>query len=200
MAASFLFENDPFENFQLIFQDVEKQISKDPNAMSLATVSKDGTPSVRTVLFKGMVRDGFSFYTNYESQKSKELLNSGKAAALFFWASLEMQIRIDGKVEKLTRAESEAYFKTRARISQIGAWASPQSEKIPSHSVIDQNAETLEKKYQGQEIPCPPHWGGFHLLPLKIEFWFGRQGRMHDRFVYERASLQSPWTRYMKAP
>lgn len=200
MAASFLFENDPFENFQSVFREAQKHIAKDPNAMSLATVSADGTPSVRTVLYKGMVRDGFSFYTNYESQKSKELLGSGKVAALFFWATLEQQVRIDGLVEKLTRAESEAYFKTRPRISQIGAWASHQSEKIASHAVIDAEAAVIEKKYQGQEIPCPPHWGGFHILPLKIEFWFGRQGRMHDRFVYERPSPTAPWTRYMKAP
>ena len=200
MTASFLFEKDPFENFLELFKNVEKQITKDPNAMSLATVSADGTPSVRTVLYKGMVRQGFSFYTNYESQKAQELIASGKAAALFFWAPLEMQVRIDGVVEKLTRAESEAYFKTRARISQIGAWASHQSQKISSHDVIDARAAELEKQYHGQEIPCPPHWGGFHILPLKIEFWFGRQGRMHDRFVYERASLSTPWTRYMKAP
>jgi pyridoxamine 5'-phosphate oxidase len=138
------------------------QAIPEPTAMSLATVGKSGAPTVRAVLFKGMVRGGFSFYTNYNSPKAQELIENPQASLLFFWPTLQQQIRICGDVQKLTRKESEEYFKTRPRISQIGAWASDQSQEIPSIDFLNNKASELEKKYHGQEIPCPPHWGGFH--------------------------------------
>ena len=201
MAASFDFKLDPFQNFSKLFEQAKSLISKDPNAMSLATASSDGIPSLRTVLYKGMLRGGVSFYTNYESQKSKELLSNSKAALLFFWPSLDMQIRFEGLVSKLTQAESEAYFKTRPRLSQLGAWASHQSQKIANHEELEAKVQELDKKFSKQEITCPPHWGGFHLLPLKVEFWFARIGRLHDRFVFERNEVsQNNWERYLKSP
>lgn len=200
MTTLFSFSRDPLQNFEILFQNAEDQIPQDPNAMFLSTCSELAIPSVRTVLFKGLVRGGFSFYTNYESQKARELLTTKKAAALFFWAPLAMQIRIDGVVEKLTVAESEAYFKTRPRVSQIGAWASRQSQRIAHLQELEDRAQEIEKKFLGQEIPCPTNWGGFHILPIKMEFWFGKLGRMHERYVYERASVTEKWQSYMKSP
>ena len=200
MTASFSFSQDPFKNFEIIFQKAQDQNLKDPNAMFLSTCSEQAVSSVRTVLYKGMVRGGFSFYTNYESQKSQEILKTKRASTLFFWAPMETQIGISGIVEKLTVAESEAYFKIRPRMSQIGAWASHQSQKIKSLEELEARAKEFEKKFAGQEVPCPKHWGGFHILPLKIEFWFGRVGRMHERYIYERESVAAPWQTYMKAP
>jgi pyridoxamine 5'-phosphate oxidase len=192
---------DPYFHFQREFQKAEALSIKDANAMALATATKFGIPSLRTVLYKGLVRQGFSFYTNYESQKSKELEENNRAAVLFFWTEMEEQIRIEGEVFKLTRAESEAYFKTRPRLSQIGAWASSQGEKIPHRDYLEMKVKELDKTFHGQEIPCPSNWGGWHLLPLRFEFWFGHAGRLHDRYVYDRESLQSSnWKTYMKAP
>lgn len=192
---------DPFVHFEREFKNAESKGFKDVNGMSLATCGLDLTPSVRTVLFKGIVRGGFSFYTNYNSQKSKELEQNPKSSILFFWTHLDQQIRIDGLAQKLNRAESEAYFKSRPRLSQIGAWSSAQSEKIPGPGFLAEQVKNNELKFQGMEIPCPPHWGGWHILPLKIEFWFGQQGRLHDRFVYARDSIeQSKWSSFMKSP
>lgn len=174
MSASFDFQKDPFEHFSELFSDAKLKIPKDPNAMSLATVSKEGVPSVRTVLFKGLVRDGFSFYTNYESPKAQDLIATEKAALLFYWPSLDMQIRLQGPVKKLMREESEKYFSTRPRLSQLGAWASHQSQKIKDHEELEQRVKDFDQKFANQNVPCPPYWGGFHLLPLKFEFWFAR--------------------------
>jgi pyridoxamine 5'-phosphate oxidase len=195
----FDFSKDPFEHFEFLLAEAKKHVSKDHNAMALATCVQN-TPSVRTVLYKGLVRGGLSFYTNYDSQKAQELEQTKKAAALFFWAPLEEQIRVEGVVEKLTREESEAYFKTRHRLSQIGAWASAQSHRIESFEELQEKVHALEHRFKNQEVPCPPYWGGFHLLPLRFEFWFGRSGRLHERYVYERADLQSSWQTYMKSP
>lgn len=200
MSASFDFSLDPFAHFQEQFSQAQKLISKDPNAVSLATVSESGQPSVRTVLFKGLVRGGFSFYTNYESAKAQDLLFAKKAAMLFYWPVMDVQVRLEGVVEKLTRAESEAYFNTRARLSQLGAWASRQSQKITDHETLERRVQELDKQFEGQSIPCPNNWGGFHLLPLKFEFWFARNGRLHERYVYERESLTAPWETSMRSP
>ncbi len=200
MSASFDFSIDPFAHFQEHFSKAEKLISKDPNAMSLATVSASGLPSVRTVLFKGVVRGGFSFYTNFESAKGQDLIATKKAALLFYWPSMDMQIRLEGPVEKLTRAESEAYFNTRPRLSQLGAWASHQSQKISDHETLERRVQELDRQYEGQPVPCPNNWGGFHLLPLRMEFWFARQGRLHERYVYERKDLKSSWETSLRAP
>jgi len=200
MAASFDFKTDPFVHFEELFNEAQSKISKDPNAMSLATVSKAGVPSVRTVLFKGLIRKGFSFYTNYESPKAQDLIETGKAALLFYWPSLETQIRLEGLAAKLTRAESESYFASRPRLSQLGAWASHQSQKIKDHEELERRVIAFEEKFKGQNVPCPPYWGGFHLLPLKFEFWFARSGRLHERYVFERQELEGSWETSTRSP
>lgn len=200
MAASFDFKKDPFLHFEDLFKEAKSKVPKDPNAMSLATVSKSGFPSVRTVLLKGIVRGGFAFYTNYHGPKSKDLLETKKAALLFYWPVMDTQVRIEGLVEKLTRQESEQYFATRPRLSQLGAWASDQSRKIKSHEELEAKVAEFDKKFMGQEVPCPENWGGFHVLPLKFEFWFGRSGRLHERYVFERKDLKSAWETAMLSP
>ncbi len=199
----FNFQQDPFENFELGLAAATESGLLEPIAMQLATVGTRSTlplPSVRTVLFKGIVRGGFSFYTNYESQKALEIAENPRASALFFWNQMEQQIRISGQVEKLTRAESENYFKTRPRISQLGAWASAQSQNLDSYETLEKKFQDTEQRYNGQEIPCPPQWGGYHLLPSSFEFWFGKTGRLHERYFYQRDSISSPWKKSMKFP
>lgn len=192
---------DPFAWFLQEYQEAVDAKIPDPNAMQLATVTREGTPSVRTVLYKGLVRGGFSFYTNYHSQKSQDLTVRKRASLNFFWPELQRQIRVEGVAERLTRAESEAYFRSRARLSQIGAWASEQSAEIPNFEWLEKRVQEFEKKFAGQDVPCPEDWGGFHVLPLKMEFWFGRQGRLHERFIFERSEpLATAWNRYLKSP
>lgn len=158
-----------------------------PNAMQLATVSKEGQPSVRTVLLKGFSPEGFSFYTNYESRKGRELLGNPKAALCFFWDKLERQVRVEGVVSRLSRQESEAYFQSRPRLSQIGAYASRQSEEIPSRAHLEAAVQKMEQRFPGTDpIPLPDHWGGFLLVPSLIEFWQQGEFRLHDRQEYRR--------------
>lgn len=194
----FDFTRNPAQVFNELLTEAELKKVQDANAMALSTVDEQGRPTSRIVLFKGMVRGGFSFYTNYGGKKSLELAKNPHASALFFWPSLEQQIRLQGTVEKLTREESVAYFKTRPRLSQIGAWASQQSTKIASTQVFLDQVALFEKKFAGQEVPCPEYWGGFRLLVNYYEFWFGRQGRLHERFVYEQDG--SSWKTYQLSP
>ena len=168
-------------------------------AAMLATATADGKPSARLVLLKQADERGFVFYTNYNSMKARELDSNPQAALVFYWPQLERQVRVEGKVERVSAAESDAYFKTRPRESQIGALASPQSEVIASREALQQKAEELEQLYEGREIERPAHWGGYRLYAERIEFWKGRPGRLHDRILYERQT-EGKWTIKRLAP
>ena len=170
-----------------------------PEAMTLATSTPEGKPSARLVLLKGADERGFVFYTNYNSMKARELAVNPQAALVFYWPQLERQVRVEGKVERTSTDESDAYFKTRPRESQIGALASPQSEVIPSREMLQQRARELEELYRDREVERPAHWGGYRLQPERIEFWKGRPGRLHDRILYERQQDGS-WHRFRLAP
>lgn len=177
---------DPLAQFRLWFDDAKGAAVPEPNAMAVASVGPTGAPSLRMVLLKGHGDDGFVFYTNYGSRKAQELEHNRRVALLFFWPTLQRQIRIEGVAARTSREESADYFRTRSRESQIGAWASAQSEVITTRAALEQRVVELEEEYAGREVPVPPFWGGYRVTPDRFEFWQGREHRLHDRLVYEK--------------
>ncbi len=190
---------NPFLQFELWFKQAMEAKLIEPNAFSLATVGTDMMPSIRTVLLKIFDEKGFVFFTNYKSNKAKQIEENPKAAALFAWLDLERQVKIEGNIEKISTTESLKYFLSRPKGSQIGAWVSHQSQVISSRSLLEQKFDEIRRKFVKGEVPFPDFWGGYIIKPTKIEFWQGGQDRLHDRFVYELQNDNS-WTILRLAP
>jgi pyridoxamine 5'-phosphate oxidase len=180
--------SDPLELVASWYRDAVAAGAAMPDAVALATATPDGRPSVRTVLYKGMSGGAPAFYTNYTSRKARELDVNPRAALLFYWSALTRQIRVEGHVERLSAAESDAYFATRDRESQLGARASPQSQPIASREALERRFEAVEREFEGRPVPRPDTWGGYRLVPGMIEFWIGREHRLHDRYLYARTA------------
>ncbi len=183
-------DDDPIIQFEQWFSKARELELHEPNAMTLSTIGLDGCPASRTVLMKFFDKRGFVFYTNYGSAKAKELVENPQAAMLFPWLPLERQVRISGTVEKVSASESLKYFASRPRESQIGAWVSDQSSVIDSRALLMNKLEELKQKFAGGEVPLPSFWGGYRIIPTRIEFWQGGKGRVHDRFLYTREHEQ----------
>ena len=177
---------DPVVEFDRWFSQAQEAKALEPNAMTLATATRAGAPSARIVLLKGYDERGFVFFTDYRSQKGTELEQNPQASLVFFWPELERQVRITGTVERTSAQESEAYFRSRPRGSRLGAWVSHQSRVIPSRAQLESGLREVEERFPTDDVPLPPHWGGYRLRPEKVEFWQGREDRLHDRIRYLR--------------
>lgn len=189
---------DPFQLFAEWLEEARASEPNDPEAVALATAVPDGRPSVRMVLLKGHGPDGFVFYTNLDSRKAAELAANPHAALLFHWKSLRRQVRIEGTIEPASNSEANAYFATRARDSQLGAWASYQSRPLDKRETFDRRYEEMKRKFEGQDVPRPPRWGGFRLKPEAFEFWSDRPHRLHERRVFKPAA--GSWTEGLLYP
>jgi len=185
--------SDPFARFREWMAEAEASEPGEANAMTVATATPDGIPSARIILLKGVDRRGFVFYTNKQSRKSDELAANTHVALLFYWKSLARQIRIEGTVESVTDAEADAYFASRPRISRLGAWASAQSRPLPDRATLERRLAEYEKLFPGEDIPRPPHWSGYRVIPRQFEFWQNMEFRLHDRTIYARTA-DGGWT------
>ena len=191
---------EPLALFRRWFADALAAALAEPNAMVLATVRTDGRPAARTVLLKGFDERGFAFFTNRGSRKADHLAAAPVAALLFPWVDLQRQVEVEGPVEPVADAAADAYFATRPRESQVGAWASRQSSVLSGRAELERRAEEMASRFEGGPVPRPPFWGGYRVVPLRVEFWQGRPGRLHDRLCYERDHPGRPWTRVRLAP
>jgi pyridoxamine 5'-phosphate oxidase len=190
---------DPLAALRTWYDDARSAGETEPEAMALATVGSDGVPSVRMVLLKALDDRGLTFYTNYHSRKAGELEASGLAAVTFRWPLLDRQARVVGRAERVAALESDAYFASRSRLSQMGAWASAQSQPIASRADLERSLSTVEERFAGSEVPRPEWWGGILIRPFEVELWQGRSGRLHDRLQY-RKDATGGWTRVRLAP
>lgn len=198
--SDFTAAQEPFDLFRQWFADAKASEPNDPNAMALATVDPEGMPDVRMVLMKGYDEQGFVFYTNTGSAKGTQLLASRKAAIVFHWKSLHRQVRVRGPIEQVSDAEADAYFQSRPRDSRIGAWASQQSRPLESRFALEKAVAVNAAKYAVGTVPRPPHWTGFRIMPVAIEFWHDRPFRLHDRITFSRAEPNGDWTRHRLYP
>ena len=190
--------SDPFSLFDEWFAEARASEINDPEAMALATADEAGRPSVRMVLLKGHGRDGFVFYTNEQSAKGAQLAGNGQAALLFHWKPLRLQLRIEGPVERVPDQDADAYFASRARDSQLGAWASDQSRPLDARATFEQRFEEAKQRFEGQDVPRPPHWGGYRVVPDRFEFWRDRPHRLHERRLFTRDA--EGWTESLLYP
>jgi pyridoxamine 5'-phosphate oxidase len=194
-SQGFTERNDPFGLFKEWFADAEKSEPNDPNAMALATVDDAGLPNVRMVLLKDWDERGFVFYTNFESQKGQEILSAGKASFVMHWKSLRRQVRVRGVTEEVSKAEADDYFNSRPRESRIGAWASAQSRPLAARFELETQVALTTARFGIGPIPRPPHWSGFRIKPVSIEFWHDRPFRLHDRVVFRRETPEGGWNK-----
>jgi pyridoxamine 5'-phosphate oxidase len=194
-SGDFTAAEEPLALFAAWLKDASAAEPRDPTAMTLATVDADGFPNARMVLLKGADERGFVFYTNVDSQKGRELAADPRAALVFHWKSLNRQVRVRGRVERVTDEAADAYFATRPKQAQIGAWASKQSQPLESRMAFEKQVTLYAAKYMAGAVPRPPNWSGYRIVPLQIEFWHDRPFRLHDRIVFDRKSQAAPWTK-----